>query len=1005
MNARFAWALAALVGSAALGQGVYERRGSALETWYASLAAGRAEVTLGPWHYLGPFDHRERRGFAAVYPPEQGVDLSAEVEGKGGRRLRWRDGSGFRDNQTNDLRIFDDNDWIAVYLHRVIQSPDEREVPVLLGSDDGIKVWLNGELLLEHEVSRACRLGDERVVLRLRRGDNQLLLKIVQGEGPSGFAFGLDQRPEDLLRRIAADFPDEIHDLMVELDWLRQDGLAGDDADFAAGARRALQLARDTARLVESPAQYLADLEALTARCEAQPEQAREIYLEARRLRRAALLAHSALGFETLLINQHPPPLYSHMCDQYLGRHSRPGPGLVLLENWRERPRARPLLAGRLPTGSVLHPDLSFDGRRVVFSFCDHTVAPPEDRAFHLYEASLDGTELRAITSDPDSSDSPLRRRAVVEDWDPCYLPDGGIAFVSTRNRGFGRCHGGRYVPAYVLHRVEPDGTGLRRISFGEANEWDPGVLPNGLIIYSRWDYINRHDTLYQGLWTTRPDGTGAAHYYGNYTRNPCMIAEPQAIWGTNKVVATATAHHSYTAGSLLVIDPSLGEDGDAPLARLTPEAVFPETEGWPQVTYATPTPVTVDLYLAAFSPYPHVVQGNIQRAEAYGIYLVDTAGGRELIYRDPEMSSFSPLPVRPRPMPPALPPAVDHAQSTGTFFVGNVYRSTEPLEPGSVRRLRVIEILPQPTAAVPVRSRVENEVVKRVVGTVAVEPDGSVAFRAPAETSLMFQLLDARGLAVMTMRSQVYLQPGEQASCVGCHEPRMSAPPPQLRPSPVRDLTPPPGPAYTGGLSFARTVQPVLDRYCIGCHGLKGEAGGISLLGTPAGAFSQAYECLTGRDGLVFLAHRNQETAQSRPYDYGAHAGRLAGLLADGHHGVSLDPESFERIAMWLDVNGQYYGDYEFDRPERRPPNPDGVHALREHLRQACGRCHESLADEPEAALLNPAQPDESRVLQAPLAKSAGGWGACPAGWASIHVSGCRAMRDLVAVACDAEN
>ena len=108
------------------------------------------------------------------------------------------------------------------------------------------------------------------------------------------------------------------------------------------------------------------------------------------------------------------------------------------------------------------------------------------------------------------------RNTVLIEDFDPCYLPDGGIAFVSTRCQSFGRCHGGRYTPAYFLYRMDGDGKNIRPLSYGEANEWDPSVLADGRLIYTRWDYINRHDTIYQSLWTMRPDGTGTAHFYGN---------------------------------------------------------------------------------------------------------------------------------------------------------------------------------------------------------------------------------------------------------------------------------------------------------------------------------------------------------------------------------------------------------------------------------------------------------------------------------------------------------
>ena len=1156
--------LASLPGLASAGG--YVKRATARETYEASLAAEGTGVKLGPWHYIGPFDHTDGKGFDAEYPPESGVDLAAEYEGKGGQALRWQRGDSFKDNEVNSLRIFGDDDWIAVYLYRTLDAPREQDLPVLFGSDDALTVWLNGERLLHHNVSRHCRLGDEKATLHLEPDRNELLLKICQGGGGSGFAFGLDEQEGTLLERIAADFPDEVNDLLVELDWLRQarairraegpgmrpeddapggcDGIANGQAGFHTDLEAApwwqvdlgetqllgravlynrescaernnvliIQLSDDgeswrtawqndgtfflghkdgkplTASLGGERARYVrltlpgtnylhldevevygpdsatnlalsrpatqstasnwstytplpagdgaatfraATLDALdlshrtlefVRRAGGKPDvdasladlsrRAAEagpgadwqaLYLDIRRLRRRIALSHPLLAFDDLLLVKRPPPLYSHMVDQYEGRHSRPGDGLVILSNWREAPQPKVLLEGKLPTGSVLHPDLSFDGGRVLFGFCDHTVEDLNARQFFIHEADLRTGELRQLTGVPGVD--PLdrwegRETVVIEDFDPCYLPGGGFVFVSTRNQAFGRCHGGRYTPAYVLYRADADGSNIRRLSYSEANEWDPSVLPNGSIIYTRWDYINRVNTFFQSLWTTLPDGAGVAHYYKNNTRNPCMTAEARSIPGSDSIVTTAMAHHSYTAGSLITVDRGRGEEGLEPVERITPDASFPETEGWPLGSYSNPWPLSKDLYLAAYSPDPLVSQGSVQRANAYGVYLVDTLGGRELLYRDPATSCFSPIPVQARPEPPVLASALEPDREDGTFLIQDVYRCVEPLEPGSVKRLRVVRIHEQPTAACARRGAVEHEVVKSVLGTVPVESDGSVAFTAPARMPLLFQLIDERNVSLFSMRSQVYLQPGETMSCIGCHEHRGTAPPEGygLASASVREIDPPPGPRYEGGLSFPRTVQPVLDRYCIRCHGLEKREADLSLLGTHEGQFSESYNALVGRPGLVALAHVYQETDVSAMGDYGARGGQLASHLLTAHRErAPLDRGSFTRIAQWLDLNGQYYGDYAFEKPERREPSPESVQALRAHIQGACNACHAGMSDQPLAALANTAMPSESRVLLAPLSEASGGWGQCENAWPDSASESWAAMRNLV--------
>ena len=485
---------------------------------------------------------------------------------------------------------------------------------------------------------------------------------------------------------------------------------------------------------------------------------------------------------------------------------------------------------------------------------------------------------------------------------------------------------------------------------------------------------------------------------------------------GSDRVVATTAGHHTIQAGSLILIDRQVAEDGLEAIVRLTPEATFPESEPDSPVSYSTPFPLSADLFLAAFCPDPlPASMAQYPRHDAYGIYLVDTLGGRELIYRDPEISCFAPMPVRPRPMPPVLQSLAPDTQphASGVFRVQDIYRSTQGIPRGTIRRLRVNEIIPQPAQRVPFSSVVRFEVLKRVVGTVPVDASGSVTFEAPAGVPLQFQALDENGMAVMSMRTFTYLQPGETAGCVGCHEPRTSTP--AIQPSlatsaAVLKLEPPAGPRCPGGLSFAKSVQPVLDRYCIDCHGLNDAAGKIDLLGTIdateekiAGSFRQllcstAYASLTGDGQLVTIAQYGRETWYSRPKDYFAHAGTLHRLLFDNHEGVCLDPTSRQRIVDWLDLNAPCYGTYSFNKAAWRRPDPAGEKALREQIRRRFG---DHLADQPFAALVNVALPAESRILKAPLAIEAGGWGQIEEGaWKNTDDPGYRKMRQLVEAA-----
>ena len=833
---------------------------------------------------------------------------------------------------------------------------------------------------------------------------------------------------------------------------------------YKSRAAAALKLARATLAYVEAAAErprMAADLAAVERRIAAAADNAdwTALHTDLCRLRRRILFSHPALDFEKLLINKHSPGKYSHNCDQYLGRHSRPGDGLVVLTDWKRRPRATVPLKGKLPRGDMAHPTLSFDARRVIFGFCDHT---QRDRRFFIHEATMDGARVRQLTGTPsDPMEGWCGRKTVtIEDFDPAYLPDGGFVFTSTRSQNFGRCHGGRYVPSYLLYRAELPAAGaarnIRQISFAEGNEHFPSVLNDGRIVFTRWEYINRNQIAFHKLWWCRPDGTVSSNFYGansatpwahNYHDRhsrgrdlwyknepnrhriiPFVITETRAIPHSRKVVATAMAHHSYTAGTLVIIAPDRGEDGFEPISKLTPETPYPEAEDFfaEPGNYMTPCPVNEELFFAAYSPYRIKKQGQAVPHNEYMVYLVDTLGGREPIYCDPANSCVSPMPVMARRVPPAIPSLLEpDADNTGTLIVQKVYLTRNDPEGiirrGDIKFLRVNEIISQPRPG-PYWAGSREDFARKILGTVPVNPDGSAIFKVPAKTPIHLQALDANGMALLTERNLFHLMPGEVRSCVGCHEKVDTAPLARsaARGQRPRELTPPVGPKYEGGFSFKRTVQPVLDRYCIRCHGLGKTEGRIYLLGNygpgsrangmpvkPHFVNSDAYASLTTRPGLLKLALRksnggvDSETPNSRPKDYFAHASRLAPMLLTGRMkgkvAFSLDKESRQRIIDWLDLNAIRYGDYSRSKIEFRKLTRDGEKAVRAYVSQCFGP---QLAAQPIQALVNVAQIDESRILKAPLALTAGGWGQIAGGWPSTRDPRYTKMLELITAA-----
>ena len=751
------------------------------------------------------------------------------------------------------------------------------------------------------------------------------------------------------------------------------------------------------------------------------------IVREIAKLRRRILFLHPDLQFEKLLCVQRGIPYHHdpHEVDQYVGRYSRPGPGLVMLTDWKTVPRKTELLKGKMPKGTVINPDLHWDADRILFAFCDHEAKPPADakalkahrdihnftpwmaaadpssplcdrtngeyaamhRRYFIYEAAADGTWVRQITGGPDDpmETKDGRQTVMIEDADPCYLPDGGFVFTSTRGQNFGRCHWGRWTPSFLLYRgnLPPVGTpgggrDIRMLSFGEANEWEPMVLDDGRIGYTRWDYINRNAIWHQSLWAIRPDGTGVSHLYGNYSENICVATELKTIPHSPLFVATAAAHHNLTSGSLFILDLAKGEDGLAPVTRLTPEVPFPEGEGWKLGgTYCSPMPVNDTLFFCAYSdeplsfPYGHPrcprkgCGAAWPTQAAYGIWLIDTLGGRELIYKDPEISTFNPIPVAKRKRPPVLasvlPPA-ETAPTSGVCYVENVYDTRTDLPKGSVKAVRINRLINLPIC----RRRTLNagadlDLYKESLGLVPVEDDGSAAFRIPSGEPIQLQAIDTNGMAILTMRSFIFTQKGEIQGCVGCHENKSQAAPTnpktntKARLGKVHDPVPEVDLGYTGPFSFVRSVKPIFDRKCISCHGLSDK-----------GTFS-----LIGHDGVLELMSRKQlayiesykETHYSKCYDYFAGASALTHKLRSGH-GPALAPDEWKKLILWMDFGVSRYATaagYGWNGPDARDIDPDGEKALRQAIQAKLG---EKVAAQPFDALVNRGDERLSRVL-----------------------------------------
>ena len=692
------------------------------------------------------------------------------------------------------------------------------------------------------------------------------------------------------------------------------------------------------------------------------PAARKKLLAEIARLRREISFSNPLLNFDKILfIKRHINPGVEnkghHMCDQYFGFHAIKGGGLFILDNaFSDNPTIRNVLEnsvcengrfkGRKLTseGGFLSPELSFDGKTIFFAYTDiadnaKRYTWTQDNTWHIFKVHVDGSHLQQLTD------------GVTNDFDPCLMPNGRIMFISERRGGYGRCHG-RPVPSFTLHSMNADGSDIVMLSPHETNEWHPSVGNNGMIIYTRWDYVDRGFNQAHHLWLTTPDGRDSRAIHGNFSPServrPHMEMDGRAIPDSHKIIATAACHHGQAYGSLVLIDPRVeDDDAMAPVRRITPDQLFPESEipgHTGPANYSSPWPLSEHFYLCVHDPQSRVNAGT---SNNYSIYLLDAFGNREKIYQDLEISCLNPMPLRPRKIPPVVPhmiavgkPLAEDERSAdtepesiprfGEVGLVNVYQSLYPLPKATkLKALRIIQLLPKstPFASTPQIGYGDQKGARAVLGTVPLEDDGSAYFKLPADTPVFFQALDEDGLAVQSMRSATYVHPGETLMCQGCHEKRHRAPTrPKQYPMAMKRGPSEITPDVDGSkpFSFPRLVQPVLDKKCVSCHvkNLDKKAPDLRRRdpeADPAVELTRELKRLNWyrsyhnlRPYITYFDNSGFTTPRTIPGKFGANASKLYHMLKEGHHGVELSKEEMHRITLWLDSNGDFFGSYE---------------------------------------------------------------------------------------------
>jgi hypothetical protein len=633
------------------------------------------------------------------------------------------------------------------------------------------------------------------------------------------------------------------------------------------------------------------------------------------------------------------------------------------------------------PEGGVRDPNVNYDGDKILFSY-----RKGGTKTYHLYEINVDGTNLRQLTDGPDN------------DIEPVYAPDGGIIFCSSR------CH--RFVPCWrtqvaTLYRCDADGGNIRMLSSNAEQENTPWMMPDGRVLYMRWEYVDRHMMLYHHLWTINPDGTAVMVYFGNQHKGLVMI-DAKPIPGTDRVVASFSPDHGRVEheGRITIVDPSRGPD-DMSMAREISERHFRD-----------PYPLSEDLFLVT---------------DREGIHLLGSDGQVDTIFRPEEPGGrwdcHEPRPLRSRLREPAIPSQYAKNESTGRLVLSDIYagRNMEGVQRGDIKKLLVLEQLPRPANFSNGQEPLTvggTFMLERILGTVPVEEDGSAYMEVSALQSLFFVALDENDMSVKRMQSFVTVQPGETTSCVGCHEHRVQAPHSRphnsleaLQREPSRPV---PYDNIPDILDYPRDIQPVLDRHCIECHNADLREGQVDMSGDRTPYFTASYWTMF-TNGLV-VDGRNSDGDRA-PRTIGSSASRLMSLIDGSHHDVRLPEHEQTVIRLWIESGTVYPGTYgalgsgiaTVQFPEStierrcgschisnetpyRNPKPGAVHyqfgkrlpeqalmsdpydiILIRHL--AYFQLGEALLHQ---GLCNLDQPSKSLLLQAPLGEEGGGFQLC---------------------------
>ncbi|BDD08118.1 hypothetical protein FUAX_05500 [Fulvitalea axinellae] len=622
-----------------------------------------------------------------------------------------------------------------------------------------------------------------------------------------------------------------------------------------------------------------------------------------------------------------------HELGKYARRSGAPGMGMPGA-NWKSNANTNPkrgrgevgLISGmnqadvnyqtvyKAEGSHVADLELNFDADKMMFS-----KAGPHGR-WHLYEMPADGGEPKLLTPD----DVPE-----VDFMDGTYLPSGKIMLTSNLSLQGVPCVNGNDAVALVSV-MDPATKKVRQLSYGQDNEWDPVVLNNGRVMYLRWEYTDMAHYFARNLLHMNPDGTGKKEYYGSGSYWPNSFFDARPVPGhPTKIVGIVSGHHGVArAGRLVILDPMKGRKEAEGVVQEIPgygKEVIPEIKDrlvdgvWPQ--FVTPYPLSEEYYLVSAKMSPNSL---------WGIYLVDIFDNMTLIAEAEGAGMRSPILKEKKPTPRVIPDQVNLTKKTANVYIQDIYQGPglAGVPRGSVKELRLFtyKFVYNRTLGDHFSAGIESGWdVKRIMGTVPVEEDGSAFFQVPANTPISMQPLDEKGRAMQLMRSWMTAMPGETVSCVGCHEDRNTLPiaKPTIASRKSKPAKIKPWYGETRPMTFMNEIQPTLDRKCVSCHDGKDShrpnfadttmkrviKSGVQHWYTKAHmTFGKSYWNLH-----PYIRRPGPESDQTMltPMDFHASLSPLVQMLEKGHHNVELSEEEWDRLNTWIDLNVPFHGEY----------------------------------------------------------------------------------------------